>query len=131
MPARRKTGRGISSSISKCIAKAMYLENPKHLMIWNRGVGNNIERFLWLAFTMYAPTGACAIAGKVLCLPILIIKYSPPFQITRHFGFFRYTHCFTMYLDIKYITKATYLEKPKRFLIWNGGSSSKIIQCDT
>ena len=36
----------------------------------------------------------------------------PPFQIIRHFDF-------SMYVD----TKATYLEKPKRLIIWNGLST--------
>ena len=78
---------------------------------------------------MYASRGACAKAGKIPCLPILVIKYSP---VPNYKTFWlSQIHCFTMYPDIKYITKATYLEKPKRLIIWNGGSSSKIIQYDT
>jgi hypothetical protein len=48
----------------------------------------------------------------------------PPFQIIRHFGFSRYV-VFAMYLDkciSKCMAKATYLEKPKCLIVWNGGS---------
>jgi len=46
-------------------------------------------------------------------------KVLNPLQIIRRFGFssFRYTRRYTLYL-----LKAMYLEKLKRFIVWNGGS---------
>jgi hypothetical protein len=51
-----------------------------------------------------------------------------PFKITRHFGFSRFIIFAINALKIldthyRYIIKAMYLEKPKRFIIWNGGST--------
>jgi hypothetical protein len=49
----------------------------------------------------------------------------PLFQIIRRFGISRFI-VFTMYLDIIYISwiaEVMDLEKPKRLVIWNVGSS--------
>jgi len=63
------------------------------------------------------------------CIAVTVVQYCwillHPFQIIRRFGFSRCID-FTMYLDIKCISrciaKPMSLEKPKRLIIWNGGS---------
>ena len=48
-----------------------------------------------------------------------------PFHIIRRFSFSRYID-FAMHLDIHYVVKAMYLEKLKRLIIGNGGSTVEV-----
>ena len=59
---------------------------------------------------------------------LTLYEVLPPSQITICFGFSRYIY-FAMHLDVHYVTisryiaKKMYLRKPKRIVIWDGGST--------
>jgi hypothetical protein len=71
---------------------------------------------IWILVVYFYLTQGLSKMGQYMLLP--------PFQIIRHFGFFRYISL-TMYLDIVYkcIAKVIYLEKLKHLTIWNGEST--------
>jgi hypothetical protein len=79
---------------------------------------------------MWFPLSTSSVESCYSCFGSIILgeiwkKLLPPFHIACRFDFSRYIHfCYVSrhkYIS-RFVVKGMYLEKPKRQLIWNGGS---------